>query len=273
MALRINTNVTAMTAMRHMHASSRSLEDTSRRLSSGMRITAASDDAMGLGISERMRADMRGVATAARTAQDGISFLQVADSKLDSIQGLTTRIREIAVQGLNGTLSTEDIATLDEEMAALAQEASRLLDDAEFNGTQLFPLSDAEHTLKSGTEEGDEISVDFSQVNRVGPSLEAQSVSNTTKANRTLAVVDSILEFVGEARGEIGSGQNRLDSAIRTLDVRRTNLVASESRIRDADIAQETAQLVKSRILQQGGAAVLAQANAGPNLALSLLGA
>ena len=273
MGLRIRTNVAAMAVMRNLHASGVSLNDHSRRLSSGLRIEAARDDAAGLGISERMRAEVRASAVAGRTAQDGISLLQVAEGALGEVGEITSRMRELAMQSLNGTLGDADRDTMQVQAASLADEAARVLDTVEFNGLRIFPQSPAGIELKAGTSAGDEdvITIDFEQVNRIGWTLQSLSVEGTSQSNRTLAVADLVQDFVGETRGTIGAMQLRLESAQRSLGVARTSLSASESRIRDADVALETAGLVRSRILQQGGVAVLAQANTAPQLALDLL--
>ena len=244
------------------------------RLSSGLRITTAADDAAGLGISERMRAQVRSLDQAGRNAQDGISLVQTAEGALGETTSNLARMRELAVQASNGTLNTGDRAALDAEFQALISEIDRVANQSDFNGIQLLDGSVSDVAFQVGTESGETISVTLSDMSQSGLSLNGGTfdLTNVTNASAALSTIDTAIDSVTTFRGDLGAIQNRLSSATRSIASNRENLSAAESRIRDVDVARETADLTRNSILQQAATSVLAQANVQPQLALSLLG-
>ncbi len=271
MGLRINTNLAALAAQRNLSAVTTRLAGNFARLSSGLRIATAADDAAGLGISERMRAQIRSLTVASRNAQDGISLVQTADGALAEVDGNLIRMRELAVQAANGTLSSVDRAALDTEFQALTQEIARVAGQTSFNGVQLLDGSSAALALQVGAQAGQTISVALGDVTTTQLGLNGLSVASTGGAQSALAALDAALDDVTSARGVFGATQNRLESSIRSILSSRDNLAAAESRIRDVDMALETADLLRNQILQQSAISVLAQANAQPQLVLQLI--
>lgn len=271
MGLRINTNLAALAAQRNLSAVTTRLAGNFARLSSGLRIATAADDAAGLGISERMRAQIRSLTVASRNAQDGISLVQAADGALAEVDGNLIRMRELAVQAANGTLSSVDRAALDTEFQALTQEIARVAGQTSFNGVQLLDGSSAALALQVGAQTGQTISVALGDVTTTQLGLNGLSVASTGGAQSALAAIDAALDDVTSARGVFGATQNRLESSIRSILSSRDNLSAAESRIRDVDMALETADLLRNQILQQSAISVLAQANAQPQLVLQLI--
>ncbi len=271
MGLRVNTNLAALTAQRNLSAITTRLAGNFARLSSGLRIATAADDAAGLGISERMRAQIRSLTVASRNAQDGISLVQTADGALAEVDGNLIRMRELAVQASNGTLSTVDRAALDTEFQALSQEIARVAGQTAFNGVKLLDGSSAALSLQVGAQAGQTIAVVLGDVTTTQLGINGLSVASTGGAQSALSTIDAALDTVTGARGVFGATQNRLESAIRSILTARDNLAAAESRIRDADIALESADLVRNQILQQAAVSVLAQANIQPQLALQLI--
>lgn len=271
MGLRINTNLAALAAQRNLSAVTTRLAGNFARLSSGLRIATAADDAAGLGISERMRAQIRSLTVASRNAQDGISLVQTADGALAEVDGNLIRMRELAVQAANGTLSSVDRAALDTEFQALTQEIARVAGQTSFNGVQLLDGSSAALALQVGAQTGQTISVALGDVTTTQLGLNGLSVASTGGAQSALAALDAALDDVTSARGVFGATQNRLESSIRSILSSRDNLSAAESRIRDVDMALETADLLRNQILQQSAISVLAQANAQPQLVLQLI--
>ncbi len=271
MGLRINTNLAALAAQRNLSAVTTRLAGNFARLSSGLRIATAADDAAGLGISERMRAQIRSLAVASRNAQDGISLVQTADGALAEVDGNLIRMRELAVQASNGTLSSVDRAALDAEFQALSQEIDRVAGQTTFNGVRLLDGSSSTLALQVGAQAGQSINVSLGDVTATQLGLNGLSVASAGGAQSALSSIDAALDQVTSARGVFGATQNRLESAIRSILSSRDNLAAAESRIRDVDMALETADLVRNQILQQSAISVLAQANAQPQLVLQLI--
>lgn len=272
MGLRVNTNVAAMTSQRNLSAVTGRLQGNFARLSSGLRIATAADDAAGLGISERMRADIRSYAVAGRNAQDGVSLAQTAEGALNETSNNLIRMRELAVQAANGTLSTGDRATLDTEFSALVSEIDRVASQTSFNGLKLLDGSGTSLTIQVGVDAGETISVAMSDSSSSTLGISTSGVSTASAANTALTAIDSAIDSVTTARGALGAAQNRMGSAISSIANARENLSAAESRIRDVDVAMETADLTRNSILQQAAVSVLGQANVQPQLALSLLG-
>jgi flagellin len=269
MGLRINTNVASLNAQSNLFNVTSKLSGNYSRLSSGLRIASAADDAAGLGISERMRSQVRSYGVAARNAQDGLSLAQTAEGALGEVSNILGRMRELAMQSSNGTLSANDRTTLDAEYDALVDEITRISGDTEFNGVALLDNTNTV-AIQVGVDAGETIALTMVDVSAL--TVAADDVSTQAGASAALAKIDADIETVNTARGSLGAGQNRLSSTLRSILNTRENLSAAESRIRDVDVASETAELTKNSIMQQAATSVLAQANAQPQLALSLLG-
>ena len=270
MGLRVNTNLFSINAQRNLSNVTERLGTNFARLSSGLRITTAADDAAGLGISERMRAEIRSLGAAGRNAQDGVSLAQTAEGALAEVSNNLVRMRELAVQAANGTLNTEDRAALDEEFQELITEIDRIATETDFNGTSLLDNTNSV-SIQVGTDSGDTIDITFSDMQAAALGLTGDVTSEANAAS-VLADLDAAIQSVASARSDFGAKQNRLQSATRSISNARENLSAAESRIRDVDVASETADLTRNSILQQAAVSVLAQANVQPQLALSLLG-
>jgi flagellin len=276
MGLRVNTNVFSLNAQRNLVNVTDRLAGNFARLSSGLRIASASDDAAGLGISERMRAQIRSLDQAARNAQDGFSLVQTAEGSLGEQSSNLVRMRELAIQSANGTLNDGDRAVIDTEFQALIEEIDRVANQTTFNGVTLFDGSTATLDLQVGSETGEIITLTLEDVTSDGLGLTGSGVTfdltSVSNASAALAVIDSAVDDVSSFRGALGASQNRLQSTFRSIQSRSENLSAAESRIRDVDVAKETADLTRNSILQQAALSVLGQANVQPQLALSLLG-
>ena len=270
MGLRINTNVASITAQRNLQANSTRLQGHFAKLASGLRIATAADDASGLGISERMRAEIRSHSVAARNIQDGISLTQVAEGALQEVSNLFGRMRELATRAQTGTLSDSDRSTLNDEFVALASEVNRITSQTEFNGVSLFS-STTDLRIQSGASESDFIDIGLTQLTTLGTVLQGFPLSGPLGPNVPAELLSSLIDTVSGVRGDIGAVTNRLQSALASSFNVREQLSAAESRIRDTDIAHQTALLAKDTILQQAASSVLTQANASPQLALQLL--
>jgi flagellin len=271
MGLRVNTNVAAMTAQRNLAAVSSRLQGNFSRLSSGLRIATAADDAAGLGISERMRAQIRSFSVAGRNAQDGVSLAQTAEGALQETSNLLTRMRELAVQSANGTLTTTDRTTLDTEFQALVSEIGRISTQTTFNGVTLLDGTATSLDVQVGINAGETITISLADATATTLGVQGLDVTSVANANTALSALDAAIDSVSTARGSLGAAQNRLTSTISSITNTRENLSAAESRIRDVDVAIETSDLTRNSILQQAAVSVLAQANTQPQLALSLL--
>jgi flagellin len=273
MALRIQNNVEAFNAHRNLVGTSDKAAKAMERLSSGYRINRGADDAAGLAISEKLRSQIRGLAQSQRNAQDGVSLVQTAEGSLTEVHSMLQRVRELAVQYQNGTLADADKTAIDSEVTQLSSEIKRIGDTAKFNGIQLLDDT-ASVTFQVGTSDGDEITVTKFDVaaSVVGDSGSAAGGASFSLASATaLASIDSAIAAVSSARAQFGAVQNRLEYTMNNLATYQENLVASESRIRDVDMAQEMVNFSKLQILQQAGTAMLAQANQSPQGVLSLL--
>ncbi len=271
MGLRVNTNIFAITAQRNLGAVSERLGGNFARLSSGLRIATAADDAAGLGISERMRSQIRSFGQLGRNAQDGISLAQTAEGAMNEISNNLTRMRELALQSANGTLDDTDRAIIDVEFQALIEEIERIADSTTFNGISLLD-GGPDVDIQVGLDSGDVITIAGNDVTTTTLGIATLAADTAGGADGALAVLDDAINSVNEARGNLGAVQNRLSSAYRSIQNSRELLAAAESRIRDVDVATETADLTRNSILQQAATSVLAQANAQPQLALNLLG-
>jgi flagellin len=271
MGLRVNTNIAAMTAQRNLAAVSSRLQGNFARLSSGLRIASAADDAAGLGISERMRAQIRSFSVAGRNAQDGVSLAQTAEGALQEVSNNLARMRELAVQAANGTLTTTDRATLDAEFQELIDEIDRIASQTTFNGVNLLDGSTSSLSIQVGVDASQTIAVGLADTQAATLGISTLSVTNVTNANAAMTALDTAIDDVTTSRGTLGAAQNRMQSTIASIASARENLAAAESRIRDVDVASETSDLTRNSILQQAAISVLAQANVQPQLALSLL--
>ena len=266
MSLRVNTNVEAFNAHRNLSQTSNALSKSMEKLSSGLRINRAADDAAGLAISEGMRAQIRGTAQASRNAQDGISLVQTAEGSLNEMHSILQRIRELAVQWSNGTLSSSDQAKITAEVAQLTAELVRIRDSSTFNGIALFgSTSPTIVTLQVGANGNIDAA---NNTNRIGVNLVALSFSTVSM---DVSQIDTAISSVSQARSDLGAVQNRLEHAVANLGVYEENLSASESRIRDVDVASEMVNFTRLQILSQSGTAMLAQANQSAQGVLSLL--
>ena len=304
MGLRIRTNIASINAQRRLQASTNQLQNSMGKLSSGERINKAADDAAGLAVSENLRADIRSLKMAARNANDGISLVQTAEGSLVETNNMLIRLRELAVQAASDTIGNKEREFLDKEYLQLKDEIDRIANATEFNGTRLLigntempaDMDQAPNTFpleiqvsKDYYEETDAldkrnpvniIKIDFSEMNSfthgegsldIGEHEEGTRVHQKTAAQRSIVKLDQALYKVNNYRAYLGSIQNRLGSTIRNLTVQNENLSESRSRIRDTDFAAETAALTQANIMQQAGTSVLANANAQPQIALSLL--
>ena len=280
MAQIINTNLMSLNAQRNLSATQSALATSVQRLSTGLRVNSAKDDAAGLAIAERMNTQVRGMNVAIRNANDAISLSQTAEGSLSKINDMGQRMRELAVQSANATNSDSDRKNLDAEYQALAQEIKRNLAGASFNGTKLFAAA-AALTFQVGANAAttDQITIktenlagDNSIVEVIGAAgADAASIGTAAGASAALGKLDTMLATVNAKRAEFGATQNRFEAVIQTLQVSAENQTAARSRIMDADFASETAALTRAQVLQQAGTSMLSQANSLPNNVLSLL--
>ena len=278
MGLRINTNVPALVAQRNLRSTRANLDRSLERLASGSRINHAGDDAAGLAISESLRAQLRGLGMAERNAQDGVSLVQVAESAMGEISNILVRMRELGVQAASDTVGPNERKFLDLEFQESLAEIDRIANSTEFNRVPLLNGSASTFEIQVGTRNNpgvDRIKLfdgNSADINVVALGLNLSSVGDKLGAQNSLASIDTALQSVTSIRAEFGAMQNRLQSIINNLTVSKENLSAANSRIRDADIAEETTELTKNQILQQSGISVLGQANSTTKAALSLLG-
>lgn len=279
MPIVVNTNIASINAQRQLGVNNAKLQKSLERLSSGLRINRAADDAAGLAITSKMRAEVKGMAQAVRNANDGISLIQTAEGSLEEIYNILSRIRELAEESANGTLSQKDRDLIDTEYKELYKEIDRIASVAEFNGKKLLDgsISSTGISLQVGIHNtaNDKINIKIDNVSAsalgLGNNGTITTLSTQDMARSALDIVDSAINKISENRGKLGAQQNRLDSTIANLNITIENQQASISRIRDVDFAAETAKYTQQQILVQAGTAILAQANALPQSALSLL--
>jgi flagellin len=272
--LSVNTNVASLNAQNNLTKSQNMLGTSLARLSSGYRINSAKDDAAGLAISNRMTAQIRGLNQAARNANDGISLAQTAEGAMDEVTNMLQRMRELAIQSVNGSNSSDDRVSLDAEFDELMSEISRVADNTTFNGQNVLNVtSSTDIDFQVGAEAGDTITITLTDdLSADGDlAISGESIATSGDASDAIAVLDTALGTVDTFRGTLGAVQNRFESTIANVSNIAENLSAARSRIVDADFALETANLTKAQILQQAGTAMLAQANMVPQSALSLL--
>ncbi len=273
--MRINNNVMAFNASRNLSGTSSRIGKSLEKLSSGFRINRAADDAAGLVISQKLRAEIGGLKQATRNAQDGISLVQTAEGALNEVHNMLGRIRDLAVQAANDTNDAAARTAIGAEITALVNEVGRIGADTTFGGAALFSATALNFQVGSEGNAGNQIAVTVGVLTTAstgGVNISALSVADATAARATIETVDNAIAGVSTSRGSLGAVQNRLESTIANLQVTTENLVASESRIRDTDMAAEMVQFTKNQILQQAGTSMLAQANALPQSVLNLLG-
>jgi len=263
MSLRINNNIEAFNAHRQLTGTSDRVQKSMERLSSGSRINRAADDAAGLAISEKLRGQIRGLSQAQRNTQDAVSLVQTAEGSLGEVHSMLQRVRELAVQYKAGTLSDSDKAAITAEANQLMSEIERIGSAAEFNGIKLLDAN-ATITFQVGANDDDsQITVDTKDL--------ATEVGTLDVSTSGISEIDDAIEAVSTLRGTFGAVQNRLEHTLGNLATYQENLMASESRIRDVDMASEMVEFSKNQILQQAGTSMLAQANQAPQAVLSLL--
>ncbi|MCC6796664.1 MAG: flagellin FliC [Candidatus Hydrogenedentes bacterium] len=271
MGLRINTNVAALNAARTLNRSTSSLNVSLERLSSGLRINRAKDDAAGLAIAEGFRSVVLGSQVAQRNAQDGVSLVQTAEGALSETTNILQRIRELAVQSANGTNSNANRQSLDEEVVQLLQQIDDIAQDTEFNGIRVLSAAQSV-TFQAGSQQGQTLTIAVNGASTRDLGVSAIRISSVAQAVGALSTLDTAIRSVSSLRSTLGAFQNRLEFTINTLAIQEENSAASESAIRDADIARETIRFTRNQILVSAGTSVLAQANIVPQTALQLLG-
>lgn len=276
MALFIQTNVSSMEAQKNLGYNQAQLQVSFNRLSSGFRINSAKDDAAGLAISESLKSQVRSFTVAERNASDGISMAQTAEGALGEVHSILGRMRELAVQAANGSLTSTDRGFLQTEFSSLQAEITRIQGSAKFNGRALVSSTAETITLQVGLDNtaSDQISVTLGGVSLATISGGSTLISGTTSAGALLALstIDTAINDVSTSRSSFGAIMNRLEVASSSIQTMRLNLSAANSRIRDVDVATETATLSRNQVLSQAGVSVLAQANQLPQLALGLMG-
>jgi len=277
MALSIMTNVSSLNAQRNLQQTTQMLESSLAKLSSGYRITKAGDDAAGLGVSENLRAQIRSLQVAQRNAFDGVNVVQVAEGSFNEISNILIRMRELAMQSASDGIGDTERGYLDTEFQALIDEVDRIVDTTEFNGQKLIDGSlsgqNPPLTFQVGIRNtaNDSISLAIADSHASALGIGTLNVTSQANAQAALTSIDSAIQTMSSQRAALGALGNRLNSTIANLGVAYENLSAANSRIRDVDVAVETSALTRSQILLQAGVAVLAQANAVPQVALSLL--
>ncbi|MCA8952765.1 MAG: flagellin FliC [Planctomycetes bacterium] len=274
MGLRVNTNIASINAQRNTALVTARLQRNYNRLSTGLRISTAADDAAGLAISERLRSQVRSLNQASRNANDGISLVQVGEGALNEVSNILVRLRELTIQAANGSSSTDDKNTISEEFDSLVNEINRIAQSTEFNGIRLLDGSASSVTFQVGinTVVGvDALDVTLTPSLATSLGLNSVDVGSGGDTSLAIAAIDGAINQVSQLRGKFGSLQNRLQSTIANLGVTAESLSAAESRIRDVDVAYETAELTRNSILQQASISILSQANQQPQAALQLL--
>jgi flagellin len=274
MGLQIATNVGALNAYRNLSANQNDVSKSLEKLSSGLRINRAADDAAGLAISEGLRSQVNGLNVAARNAQDGISVIQTAEGALTEIHSILQRVRDLAVQAGNDSNNTESRTAIDTEIQSLGDELTRVAASSNFNGIKLLDGSNASLTFQVGAGSvaaEDQIAVDLTDFSGLGTTIQGVDVSDAAGALAAITTIDAEIVNVSTARADLGANQNRFESTVNSLQVSAENLAAAKSRIADTDMAAEMVRYTASNILQQAGTAMLAQANQSGQGVLQLL--
>lgn len=269
------SNSTSLGAQRNLLMTQRSLSSTISHLSSGMRIEKAADDAAGMGISVRMMADIRSVRQAERNANDGVSMIQIAEGAMNEQQGILGRLRELAVQSANGALSNAERVFIDAEGTQLMAEIDRISNATEFNSYNMLGADAGTFAMQVGKDAvagTDTIDVVFDGTDTATLGIAALDMTTAGNSQTALGLIDTAIDTLSTSRANLGAFQNRLAVTVANLRTEEENLTAANSRIRDVDVARETAALTKNQIMSQAGSAMLAQANQLPSVALQLLG-
>ncbi|MFZ2649251.1 MAG: flagellin [Burkholderiaceae bacterium] len=266
MAMTINTNVVSLNAQRNLSNSKVSLATSMERLSSGLRVNSARDDAAGMAIADRMNAQVRGINVAIRNANDGISLAQTAEGALATITEALQRMRELAIQAQNGTNSDSDRENLDAEYQQLSEEITRIADQTKFNGVAIIGAGAGDNVFQVGPNNGDTLTITTASVTTV-----AGDVATAATALTAVDDLDTALDTINTSRATYGAAMSRFSFAIANLQITGENQAAARGRIMDADFAAETANLSRAQIMQQAGSAMVAQANQLPNQVLALL--
>lgn len=269
--MRINNNMMAMNTHRQLGLANAGGAKSMEKLSSGYRINRAGDDAAGLSISEKMRAQVRGLNMASKNAQDGISMIQTAEGALDETHSILKRMRELAVQAANDTNVTVDRTAIKDEIDELVAEIDRIANSTTFNEKKLLDGSLTSAKFQIGADKGVSMSLKVGTMKASALSVDALKVDTHTNAGSAISKVDAAIKKVSAQRSKLGANQNRLEHTIRNLDNAAENIQAAESRIRDVDMAKEMMEQTKQNILQQASTAMLAQANQAPQTVLQLL--
>ena len=264
MGFQINTNTAANTAYRNLSSTQGDMSKSLEKLSSGLRINRAADDAAGLSIAEGLRSQVNGLGVAARNAQDGISVVQTAEGALTEVHSILQRVRDLAVQSGNDSNNADARTAIQTEVTALGDELTRIAGSTNFNGTDLLTAAAADLTFQVGagsTAANDQITVKTADVEAVATAVKGLKFSTAAEALTSIAALDTQIKAVSTSRSELGAVQNRFESAINSINVSQENLSAAKSRITDTDMAKEMADFTRSNILSQAGTAMLAQAN------------
>ena len=276
--MRINTNIAAMNTYSRLTAANTAKTNSLAKLSSGSRINKAGDDAAGLAISEKMKSQIGGLTQAKRNAQDGISLVQTAEGALNESHSILERMRDLAVQGANDTLTSDDRSSINKELTALHQELTRIAETTEFNTKNLLNTDKNSFTFQIGANENQTLTVEIGKMDGktllksdAAKFIIDSKASNVRKANGMISVIDKAIATVSDQRAALGAVQNRLEHTINNLTATNENLSDANSRIRDVDMAEEMMTFTKSNILSQAATSMLAQANAMPNSVLNLL--
>lgn len=269
MSLAINTNISSLNTQRILGKTQNLQQTAMQRLSSGLRINSARDDAAGLAIGTRMDAQVRGLNVAVRNANDGISMIQTADGALDTMSSLFQRMRELSVQAANGSYGTTDYTQLDTEYQELASEVDRIANSTKFNGLAVLSTDAGNFDFQVGANVGDTMSVTTGDA--TGYLATVGDLTSAANANTAIGALDTAIDSLNSDRSVYGATLNRFDFTIQNLEASSENQAAARGRIMDADFAQETANLSRQQVLQQAGIAMLSQANQMPNMILSLL--
>ncbi len=276
MGLRINTNVASLNAQRNLRGTRLSMNKSLEKLSSGQRINRAGDDAAGLAISENLKAQVRGLKQAERNAEDGISLVQIAEGALSEVSNILIRLRELSVQAASDTIGATERKFLNVEFEQLTSEIDRIANSTEFNRVPLLNGTGAVFDIQIGTRNdpiSDRLTFDASSadVNVAALGLNLASVADKISAQNSLSAIDQAIISVSGIRADFGALQNRLQSTVNNIAVSIENLSAANSRVRDTDVAAETAELTRNNILMSAGTSVLSQANASTKTALGLI--
>ncbi|SFC39817.1 flagellin [Alkalibacterium subtropicum] len=276
--MRINTNTAAMNTYSRLGQANTAKSNSLAKLSSGLRINKAGDDAAGLSISEKMKNQISGLNQATRNAQDGISLIQTAEGALNETHSILNRMRDLSVQASNGTNSSDDITAIENEFSELKSEIDRIAESTEFNGKKLLygaaddgVAADKTFTLQISAND-DTLDVAVGAMGTVGLGIDTLTTADSATARTNIGTIDTAIQKVSEQRSSLGAKQNRLEHTINNLTTTKENLTEANSRIRDVDMAEEMMDFTKSNILSQASTAMLAQANQMPQGVLQLLG-